>query len=208
MPSHSSYHHGDLRGALITAAGRVLAAEGLPGLSLRAVAREAGVSHAAPYHHFDGKQDLIAALAIRGHESLRAALVDAWRSTRGGPLAELRAMGLAYIRHAAAQPHVFRLMLRPEWTGLDREAPGLRRAADSAFGELEACVRRAVDRGEASGDPRTIALTAWCSVHGLAVLWVDGTLDRDEHADLEPLARAVTDQMLAALRPSSNEPRN
>jgi len=69
-------------------------------------------------------------------------------------------------------------------------------------------VRLAVDGGEASGDPRTIALSAWCAVHGLAVLWVDGALDRDEHGDLEPLACAVTDQVLAALRHSSNEPSN
>ena len=101
------YHHGDLRRALVDAAGRVLAREGAQALSLRAVAREAGVSPAAPYHHFKDKSDLLNALAGEGFHALGDAMKADFETD---PNHSLTSMGLAYVKFARANPALYRVM--------------------------------------------------------------------------------------------------
>src|SRR5208282_1111267 len=112
------YHHGDLSRALVEAARRILEAEGAAALSLRAVAREAGVSPAAPYHHFKDKTELLEAVAHEGWEALSQSIVEARRSapTAGEALASI---GVAYVNFAQANPALYRLMYH---TSRDRTA--------------------------------------------------------------------------------------
>src|ERR1700733_2969617 len=101
------YHHGDLSRALVDAARRILEAEGAAALSLRAVAREAGVSPAAPYHHFKDKTELLEAVAHQGWEAMSDAIVEARRSA-ADPAAALTNIGLAYVNFSRENPALYR----------------------------------------------------------------------------------------------------
>jgi AcrR family transcriptional regulator len=117
--TREGYHHGHLSAALLQAARVVLARDGLDGLTLRAVAREAGVSHNAPYHHFPDKAALLEALAADGWDRLGNALREAREAAGRRSLDRLQATGLAYVRFALVDPPRFRLMTRPgDKTGL------------------------------------------------------------------------------------------
>src|SRR5437868_6787315 len=102
------YHHGDLRRALVDAARRILEAEGPTALSLRAVAREAGVSPAAPYHHFKDKAELLDAVADEGWQMLNAAMGKA--RDEAEPRSKLNALGIAYVCFARENPALYRVM--------------------------------------------------------------------------------------------------
>src|SRR5262245_27538318 len=109
------YHHGNLRPALVNAGLRLLESEGVRALSLRAVARKARVSHTAPYHHFRGKAELLAAVAAMGFDRLVELIgQEAPRAKADDPLARLYAVGRGYLRFALTHPSIFRLMFRPE----------------------------------------------------------------------------------------------
>lgn len=165
------YHHGDLRRTLIEAAARLAAERGLRGLTLREVGRRAGVSHAAPYHHFPDRDALLAAVAEEGFRRFDVAQAAAAEAAGPAPRARLTALGVAYVRFAAAHPHYFRLMFRPElWrSGV---YPGLTAAARRTFARL----RETVGACRGGEDPQLPALLAWSAVHGLAALWLDGAL--------------------------------
>src|SRR5437763_17171775 len=119
------YHHGGLRDALLQAAEKVLERDGLPGLTLRAVAREAGVSHAAPTHHFGDLTGLLSELAAIGYrqfnEAMRAANASGTLQERG------MASAKAYLAYAQTYPGMYGLMFRTE--KLDMERPSLHEAA-------------------------------------------------------------------------------
>jgi AcrR family transcriptional regulator len=192
------YHHGNLRRALLAAAARVAEERGIEAVTLREVARQAGVSHNAPYHHFIDKGGLIAALVTEYFAQLAAALQDAQDSTSGTALDRFVAIGLAYVRFALAHPAAFRLMYRPE----------LRRSAfadtdhPTANSQLVACADRAYqilimgvtacqrEGYIAPGNLDGCALTAWATVHGLAVLLLDGV-------SLTPIYRDGNDAAVA-----------
>src|SRR5271165_5831849 len=112
-----AYHHGDLRRALLHAAEDVLATEGLNGLTLREVARKAGVSHNAPYNHFADKAALIAAVVEDAFKLFGHSLRQAYDETPGTPLDKVMALGSAYVRFAVDHPPLFRIMFRPELCG-------------------------------------------------------------------------------------------
>jgi AcrR family transcriptional regulator len=159
------YHHGDLRRALLDAA-ETLMAEGTDDPSLRAVARRAGVSHAAPYKHFADRKALRAGVAARGFDDLRQRMRAA---AEGDPDHALRAVGRAYVAFALDRPALYRLMFGPEFAD-GRGTPELDRAAADAFEAL-------VDTGgpaTQSQDARTTAVAQWSLVHGLATLLIDG----------------------------------
>ncbi|MDP7345041.1 MAG: TetR/AcrR family transcriptional regulator, partial [Alphaproteobacteria bacterium] len=126
-----AYHHGNLRRALLDAALAMVEKEGPRGVSLRAVARFAGVSPAAPYRHFAGKEGLLAAVAEEGFRALESKMQAARDETDGLALAEFRAIGYAYVRFAASNPSHFRVMFGPEISDKS-EHPSLREAADKA----------------------------------------------------------------------------
>ena len=124
------YHHGDLHDALLAAAERVLEREGLPGLTLRAVAREAGVSHAAPTHHFGDLTGLLSELAAIGFRRFNEAMVAA-RNSETHPLMKGMVHAKAYVAYAQARPGMFSLMFRTE--RLDMTRPSLHEAATASF---------------------------------------------------------------------------
>ena len=152
----STYHHRDLRTALLRAAGKRLEKQGITALSVREAARRVGVSHNAPYRHFADREALLAALAAQGFEMLGQAM----RGQTG------RGMGEAYVRFALQYPQRFRLMFGGQ-IALEKY-PQLRAAASSAFDQLQAAFS-----GYAV-EPRVAAAAAWSLVHGLSHLILDG----------------------------------
>ncbi len=165
-PPPRPYHHGGLREALLAAAARWLDERGAATLTLRELARAAGVSHAAPYHHFPSLDDLLAAVAEQGFVRLGDAMALAAQAPATADA--LMAIGEAYVREALAHPAQFRLMFGPTLAAKAAH-PGLRTAADRAFGVLLATATR-------HDEPRglELALTGWSLSHGVANLAIDG----------------------------------
>jgi AcrR family transcriptional regulator len=179
------YHHGDLKRALLEAGLQIVSERGIQGLTLREVARQAGVSHAAPYHHFADKAVLIEALTIKCFDSFAETLRGALAATPGSALNKLGAIGAAYLRFALEHPTAFRLMYRPELRkpipidpeAADEERTPVGRAGLTAYEiMLETVVACQQEDLFPPGDPTPLALTAWATVHGLATLLVDGSL--------------------------------
>ncbi|MCO5131090.1 MAG: TetR/AcrR family transcriptional regulator [Xanthobacteraceae bacterium] len=188
------YHHGDLHDALLKAAETILERDGLTGLTLRAVAREAGVSHAAPAHHFRDLAGLVSELAAIGYRRFGAAMKAA--ELPGRSWTEVgQARAHAYLDFARAHPAMYRLMFRAE--RLDMGNPVLQEAANAAFARLVTAVGEG--RGETIAS-RTLTLEqaagaarAWSLMHGFASLVLDGRLSNI----LERLpAGSTVDQLL------------
>jgi len=178
-PVRDTYHHGDLRRALVDAGREVLAERGVDGLSLREVARRANVSQAAPYHHFADKGELVSAIVQRGFEDFSSAMRAGAEAAGGTALQKLFGMGVAYVRFAAANPQVFRLMFRPELRGAESgpAAIAMRAAGAESYQVFLDGVRAAVEEGAVQGSVEDVALAAWSAVHGLSTLLVDGPVD-------------------------------
>ncbi|WP_328396525.1 TetR/AcrR family transcriptional regulator [Nocardia sp. NBC_00416] len=175
--TRTTYHHGALRDALLAACLRLIETEGIGAVSLRRVAREAGVSSGAPYHHFADRAALLADLATQGFRLLTDQLTTA-RAAASSPTAALVALEQSYVRFAREQPGYFRLMFRPELSQPEKH-PNTRIAGEAAFGVLADAVADCVAAGELSperAEPTTVTL--WALGHGLASLWLDGQLDK------------------------------
>jgi AcrR family transcriptional regulator len=183
VPAHPHpYHHGDLRRALIQAALDVIARDGLAALSLRDLARRAGVSHAAPVHHFGDKAGLLTAIAIDGFQRLADDLLATYSATHS-----FLELGVAYVRFAVHHPAHFSVMYRPDVYHADdpRLVQARQRTASFLYGPV-ADVSPA-----AAPDPRRAGVAAWALVHGLATLLLSGNLPPDLAADPDALARSV-----------------
>lgn len=202
MAATGTYHHGDLRRAMITTATEVLEEGGPERLSMREVARRAGVSSAAPYNHFDGKQGLLAAVATAGFEDLAASQ----RAAAAGPDA-LAAMGVDYVAAALARPQRFRLMFG---TGIEDWSahPDLAAAKSAAVEPLVAVIARDLLPGAPTTAVDTAKVTLWSLVHGLATLLVEGSLAAPAPVDglvRDALALGVAGvQSAADIPPSTN----
>lgn len=187
----STYHHGDLRTVLLRTAGKSLEKEGFERLSLRALTRRTGVSHAAPYRHFRDRESLLAALAAEGFERLGRAQREA--AAAGG----LRAMGEAYVRFALDHPQRFRLMFGGQLK-MGRH-PALSEIASKTFEGLSGALARV------AGAPRAseASIAAWALVHGLSHLLLDQKLAAapSDPARREEFVRAV----LASVRFAVNQ---
>jgi AcrR family transcriptional regulator len=168
------------RAALLAAARAELQDHGHAGISLRAVARRAGVSHAAPKYHFPDRAALLTAIATEGFTALAHTLHAVAQSGPDNPLA---ALGRAYIDFGLAQPALYDLMFRP--SELRADDPGLRAAQDRAIGELTAAV---TPGSPSAADARTLTLTSWALVHGLVGLARDHALTGPD--DTDPAATA------------------
>jgi AcrR family transcriptional regulator len=171
-----SYHHGDLRAALLRHAVQILAVQGSHELSLRALAREAGVSHAAPYRHFADKAQLMAAVAQEGFENLKQAIEGAGAAAPAGALERFYAGGEAYVRFAVEHPAHYRVMFA--WEGREKARPEtLIQAGRRAFEVLLTHVASLQQSGVLPpGDPLPFAQDIWSAEHGLAMLYIDGQL--------------------------------
>ena len=172
------YHHGALRDALLEAAERVLERDGLAGLTLRAVAREAGVSHAAPTHHFGDLTGLVSELAAIGFRQFNAAQAAA-RAAETMPLMKAMAGAKAYVRYALEHPGIYGLMFRTE--RLDMTRPSLKQAADASFAALASAIgayrQEQISAETLSLEQAAAIARAWSLVHGFTTLLLDGRLN-------------------------------
>jgi len=174
----SPYHHGDLHDALLKAAETVLERDGLGGLTLRAVAREAGVSHAAPTHHFGDLTGLVSELAAIGFRQFNVAMAAAG-AIDAPPLFKAMARAKAHVAYAQARPGMYGLMFRTE--RLDMKRPSLHEAASASFAGLAGAI--GISRGEQISDEslsleQAAAIArAWSLVHGFTMLLLDGRLN-------------------------------
>jgi AcrR family transcriptional regulator len=171
-----AYHHGDLRNALIQAGLELLAEGGAQQLDLRKVARRAGVSHAAPYRHFEDKQALIAAINEEGFLRLAERIQSTLREVPGEPFEQLLGVALAYVRFAQENPWLMREM----FSGLtiERETfAGLHTASKAVYKLYAEVVRRGQEDGTiVDGDPAALAGVLWSVLHGLAMLIIENQM--------------------------------
>ncbi|MFG3709889.1 TetR/AcrR family transcriptional regulator [Micromonospora sp. NPDC049460] len=180
MTGTRGYHHGDLRRALLAAAVRVIEESGPGTLSLRDLARRAGVSHAAPAHHFGDKAGLLTALAAEGFDLLAEAL---------GGAADLLESGVAYVDFAVRHRAHFEVMFHPDLYRADADevAAARRRAGDALYAGVAG-----LPQGRPTAeDPQGDALAAWSIVHGFATLWLAGVLPERVGDDPRAAARDV-----------------
>src|SRR5512137_103117 len=196
------FHHGDLRWALLQAASLLLEREGTAGVGLRATARLAGVSPAAPYRHFPDRESILAALAEDGLTSLGDRLAGAAHQAPG-PAEALGAIAETYVAQAATRPHLFRLLFGPEVADKARH-PRVREAGLRAFGVLIETIAAGQRAGVVrEGDPAELALVHWAAVHGLAMLLLDGLVAERAAAAGGPaaLGRLVAGRLWSGLAP-------
>lgn len=190
--SRGSYHHGDLKRALTSAALSLVAEKGPKGFTLTEAARRAGVSSAAPYRHFADKASLLAAVAEQGfvemHDELEAAV-----QASSDPTRRVIDLGRAYVRWAVSHPDHYLVMFGAELNKEDY--PGLAVAAERAFGNL----LHAIDAIGAFGDgPLSIAGPLWSLVHGIASLVIGGELQAvGIQQDPEEMVESVVSRLLS-----------
>jgi AcrR family transcriptional regulator len=206
------YHHKDLRRAILAASLELVEKEGVAALSMREVARRAGVSHGAPYHHFPDRAAILAAVAALGFEKLAEVLRET-ADAHEDPLARFEALGRAYFHFALENPGYYRVMFRPELHD-PTEHPDVDAAGTAAFQVLVFAIVACQDAGVAPpGDPLPVVLATWASAHGLAALWVDGPLARgalglgDDPAGLAKMVSKTVGSMLAAAGRAASSPR-
>ena len=171
----TKYHHGALHGALLQAAETILIQEGPDGVTLRAAARSAGVSHAAPTHHFGDLSGLLSELAAVGYRRFADHLSQAKGFDSTEPRQRSIALGKAYVSFAELYPSMFMLMFRSD--RLDLRRPALQAAMTAAFAILRGSVTER--HANQSDDPVADAFAAWSVVHGFAFLLLDKRLPPD-----------------------------
>lgn len=168
-----SYHHGDLRNALIAAGREILAEEGRAGLELRNVARRAGVSHAAPYRHFADKQALLAAIAEDGFYELTERMRAGLAASPAEIDQQLTSIGVAYVRFALEHPAHMREM----FSGLMSERaayPDLHAASKQAFALLSTTIAAAQAQGTViASNPADLVVVVWSMIHGVTMLLLE-----------------------------------
>jgi len=186
-----SYHHGDLRSALLDEVGHIIREQGVGVVSVREVARRASVSHGAPAHHFGNKSGLLTAFAVQGFEQLALRIETALAAARPAPPQQLAAIGKAYVLFAVNNPQHFEVMF--PGTLIDQSDEAYVQASERCRGPLIAIVTRAAKEGYVDGDPRIVGAAAWSLVHGLASLWPSGQVQMMTGSDdAERVAEAIT----------------
>ncbi|QFZ91222.2 TetR/AcrR family transcriptional regulator [Synechococcus elongatus] len=198
--SKVTYHHGDLRQALVEASLEIIAeTRDASSVSLREVARRVGVSPAAPYRHFADKDVLLAAVAEEGFQQLLLALrVEAHVTDE--PLARLQANGVAYVKFAIAHPAHYRVMFN-SFRVEKENYPSLNTVAREAFAEMV----HAITAGQSIGviqpsDPRQLAWISWSLVHGLALLLIDRQLPIVDEQEISSLVTLATHSLIYGLQ--------
>lgn len=185
----SAYHHGDLRAALVRAALELLEESGACGLSLRAVARRAGVAPSAPYRHYADRDALLSAVAAVGYRELAGYLAGAHPSP--STPTDLAAVAVAYVQFALRRPALFRVMFGEP---CDRDSAERVAATDAITAYVAAIVRHAFP----GRDPSALATAVWALVHGLAFLHLDGKLDASDQDAVAARVRAAVHALLGA----------
>jgi AcrR family transcriptional regulator len=184
------YHHGDLRRALLQAAVRTIATHGVAALTLRAVGSSLGVSRTALYRHFSDKSALLGAVAAEGFRMLRAELFDA---SRAGGRAGFEAMGAAYVRFALAHPAHYRVMFGTDIGAV--ASAELNAEGEGAFQVLVDSIVEQQTLGLVRTDhPGQMALFIWATVHGIAMLAIDGRLEH-QAASVDSLTQYAIERL-------------
>jgi AcrR family transcriptional regulator len=191
MSSTATYHHGDLRAALVRAALELLDESGEIELSLRAVARRAGVSPAAPYRHYADREALVSAVAGVGYRELAERLAAAHPSPSTAD--ELASVAIAYVQFALERPALFRIMFS-EPCDRDNDERVAATAAVSLY------VRGIVERSFPAADADALATAIWALVHGLAFLHLDGKLNATPSVVADQVSGAIQALMAATGR--------
>jgi AcrR family transcriptional regulator len=209
MRPRRPYHHANLKQELLDAAVALIAEAGPQAFTLREVARRAGVSHNAPYRHFQDKDDLLAAVAAQGFDGLTAAMTEAMAEGRTA-VERLSLAGRGYVRFALRSPQHILVMF--ETPVPDQPRPEHVAAGQRAFQVLlDAISAVQAEGGLPGGDPRGFAIAAWAAVHGLAKLGMSGRLPWHAGETVEftsYLTRALLHGMAALPHPGGrlNEP--
>ena len=174
-----TYHHGNLKAALISAGLEILSEQGIEGLSLRNVAKKIGVSHTASYNHFPDKQALLAAISTAGHEQLHQILLDTFEKTKNSPSQVIAEIALAYLQFALDNPAIFKLMFsgaleeerdHPEYVEISQKSIAL-------FEEIIVFCQR--KRQLPEGKVENIAVKLWSLVHGFTYLMLENQFPRE-----------------------------
>ena len=197
MQSKVRYHHGELREALIAATRKLVEERGAENFTLADACRVAGVTTAAPYRHFQGKQEILAEIASRGFDELRSRSMAVVAEKGEGTLEGIIAMGQAYVAFALKETAVFRLMFGQE--------PSLKKAKD-VLGTGQDCFVHVINqvalyctRNKVRGDAQEIALKLWTFVHGAASLLIDQDYDAVAPGiDVNKLIAGATPGLLAS----------
>ncbi|AJF69292.1 TetR/AcrR family transcriptional regulator [Streptomyces vietnamensis] len=190
MSQTGTYHHGDLRAACLRAARELLEEDGSAGLSLRAVARRAGVSATAPYRHYEDRDALVSAVAAEGYRELAQHLAAAHPSPSTPD--DLAAVSVAYVRFALDHPALFRAMFAEPCDPTNEE----RVAATAVITEyVRGLVREAFPGADETG---ALPTTVWALVHGLAFLHLDGKLDSSSPEVVADQVRAAVNALFTA----------
>lgn len=195
-PPARPYHHGDLRAALLANALDILREEGLGALTLRAVARRAGVSQTAPYRHFADRRALMGAVASEGFRQLRDAMMAAMQG--GGARQGFKGIALAYVRFGRENAALYRVMFGPEVANSE-DLPELASTSRSALGFVQAGIEQLQAMGVVrAGDAALMAVACWASLHGLVSLVLDGQA-QTVAPDLDALVDAETSLVMFGL---------
>src|SRR5499426_1663939 len=197
LQARTRYHHGELREALIAATRKLVEERGAENFTLADACRVAGVTTAAPYRHFQGKQEILAEIASRGFDELKQRSTAIVAERGEGTLDGIIAMGQAYVAFAVEETAVFRLMFGQE--------PSLKRA-EHVLGTGHACFARLIDqvalyckRNRVRGDAQQIALRLWTFVHGAASLLIDQDYDAiAPNIEVNQLIAGATPGLLAS----------
>ncbi|MFI1716971.1 TetR/AcrR family transcriptional regulator [Streptomyces litmocidini] len=198
MAPTGTYHHGDLRAACLSAARELLEEDGSAGLSLRAVARRAGVSATAPYRHYADRDALVSAVAAEGYRELAQHLAAAHPAPSTPD--DLASVAVAYVRFALDHPALFRVMFAEPCDPTDEERV-------AATGVITAYVRGIVrDTFPGADETGPLPTTVWALVHGLAFLHLDGKLDASSAEVVAARVRAAVHALFTASPALSSAP--
>ncbi len=198
------YHHGDLKNALIKAGVEILSKEGVGGLSLRKVAKRAGVSHSAPYAHFTDKQSLIAAISTEGFKQLYTELENAVLPYVDDPKQQLKEGAWAYVKFAMNNTDTFNIM----FSGVlekEKEYPSFVEISRKTFNRVADVVQACQDAGILRpAPPELMAVSVWGQLHGIVLLMLEGQISHTvlDRFTIREIVFFAIDQMILG-RPSS-----
>ena len=174
-----TYHHGNLKEALISAGLEILSEKGIEGLSLRNVAKKVGVSHTAPYNHFTNKQALLAAMSTAGHEQLYQVLSSAYEKSKQSSADIIVEIAWAYLQFALEDPGRFKLMFSGALEE-ERDHPEYVEISQKNISLLEEIIVFCQNKGQLpEGKVENIAIRLWSLVHGFALLMVENQFPRE-----------------------------
>jgi len=199
----SNYHHGDLKNALINAGVKILEKEGVNGLSLRKVAKQTGVSHAAPYSHFADKQALIAAISTEGFKQLYVQIEGIFKSNQNDPSNLLMETAWAYMQFALNEPDRFKLMFSSVLEK-EKDYPDFVQYSQKNFTQIVEVIKVCQTAGILHADlPDITTISVWSAVHGLIMLILEGQISHtvlDQYSPKEILISTLNQLTLVELK--------